>query len=79
MAEQTEVILRVTDLGASLQYGKLRVTAEPVGDMFYAIPINPEHVQTREDGTRIFTKDGIRFVLKGLLASLMLDVDKEDF
>lgn len=79
MAEQTEVILRVSDLGASLQYGKLRITTEPVGDMFYAISINPEHVQVREDGTKVFTTDGIRHVLKGLLASLMIDMDKEQF
>lgn len=76
---QSEIILRVTDLGASLQYGKLKVTAEPLGDMFYVIELDPEHCQTREDGTKVFTKDGIRHVMKGLLSTLLIDSDKESF
>lgn len=76
---ENELILRVTDLGASLQYGKLKITTEPLGDVFYSIQIKPEHCQIREDGTKVFTQDGIRHVLKGLLASLMIDLDKGDF
>ncbi len=70
-----EVILGVSNFGASLQYGKLKVETEPVGDMFYAVKVNPEHYQIREDGTKVFTQDGIRHVLKGLLVSLMIDKD----
>lgn len=74
-----EVILRVTNMSASLQYGKFKIDVEPVGDMFYSIEIEPEFVQTREDGTKVFTRDGIRHVMKGLLATLMLDMDREQF
>ena len=75
---QEEIILRVHEFQASLQYGKLKVVTEPVTDIFYSIQVNPEHCRTLEDGTKVFTRDGIRHILKGLLLTLMID-DREDF
>lgn len=77
MAE--EIILRVTELRANLAYGKSGVSAQPVGDLLYLIEVPEESYRFLPDGTKVFTADGMRHILKGLHVSLVLDSDKEDF
>lgn len=75
----TEVILKIHELTTATQYGKAKITAEPVGDLLYAVQINEKFCQVREDGTRVFTTDGIRHIIKNLQVVLVVDADREDF
>jgi hypothetical protein len=75
-----EVILKVHEIGAAAQYGKTKITAEPVGDVLYVVKVNlEEHFQVQEDGTKIFTVEGIRHLIRNLEIVLTTDVSKQAF
>lgn len=81
-----EVILRVTEVRASLQYGKAGVSAEPVEDILYLIEVPEDgykeirgEVDKNGQPVKIFNANGMRHILKGLYVSLVIDADKESF
>lgn len=74
----SEVILKIHELTTATQYGKAKVVAEPVGDLLYVVNV-PTGVEEKEDGTRLFTADGIRHIVRGLQVVLVVDSDREDF
>lgn len=74
----TDVILKVNELSTAAQYGKAKVTVEPVGDLLYAVHI-PDGYEEMEDGTRVFNIEGIRHIIRALQVVLVIDNDKGDF
>ena len=76
---QTEVILKVNEIKVATQYGKAALTTEPVGDLMYLIKVPSIGWEEKEDGSRVFTVEGIRHIVKGLQVALVIDASKEDF
>lgn len=77
--DETEVILKVNEIKVATQYGKAALTTEPVGDLMYQIKVPAQGWIEKEDGSRIFTVEGIRHIVKGLQVALIIDADKADF
>jgi len=48
-----EVILKIHELVTATQYGKAKVTAEPLGDLLYAVEIKEEHYKLTDTGAKI--------------------------
>jgi hypothetical protein len=69
------IVLKITEFGASSNFGKTKVSAAPEEEIFYSVSILPEHYQTREDGSKVFTIEGIRHILRGLSVVLYLGKD----
>lgn len=74
-----EVILKVLELSSSTQYGKAKIVAEPVGDLLYSIPVQPEHFEVQPDGTKVFNQKGINHLIKAVQIVLVVETEGKDF
>lgn len=68
------VTLKVREIGVSTSYGKAKITAEPVEVILYNIEAEEKtHYELDEEGHKVFTLEGLRYLLQSLSATLTFE------
>jgi len=73
------VVLQVTEIAVSTDYGKKKISLTPIGEVLYNIEVPENGYKESEEGKPIFNIKGIRHIIKQSTVALVFDADEEDF
>jgi homoserine kinase len=73
------VVLKLTNVSVKAPFAERGVGFDVLGDVLYGVNVPEDLVETQEDGTAVFTLEGIRHIVRKSMVALIIETAPEDF